>query len=231
MVVGGILARRSMLSQIEYQVNEIRKSHNVSQTKLVKWSNFKKRNWKFYRSLVDYFFSLMNSRIVHYHTIIFNRHLLDRISYPGASNASVLSRMYYQLFLHRCTGPYGQSADLHLFPDEAQELGDLPQQIGALNYETAMGYGVTRNPAKIIQCVNTEEYQIMQLNDVVVGAIACHRNSNHLSGNLSDHKRWLCEYVRQGTGWSDYSISTSRRALPFSVWNFKSKPRIKFSLK
>jgi len=65
------------------------------------------------------------------------------------------------------------------------------------------------------QC--SKRHNIIQMVDVVIGAIAAKRNDRK---NVA-HKAELADYVLEKSGHGDWSRDTVKNARYFTVWNFK----------
>ncbi len=65
----------------------------------------------------------------------------------------------------------------------------------------------------------------MQMNDIVLGAIASHRNGRHLLDGASPHKSELAEYVREKFGVASFAFSTPKGQRRHSIWNWQGTLR------
>ena len=66
---------------------------------------------------------------------------------------------------------------------------------------------------------------LMQMNDVILGAIASHRNERHKKRDASPHKTKIAEAVRAAFGVPNFTINTLWNNSHFTVWNWKEKTR------
>ena len=222
MVVGGIVIPRDNFPQLVADIKEIRRAHDIRDGKEIKWNDMRNHRVPAYETYVDYFFDLLSADRVHYHTIVFDNHTLDRVTYPNATTDSVLSRMYYQLMLHRCVRFYGRAYNLHMRPDRADAPQELPNLRAGLNSEAMRRYEIDSAPVRSIEPRDSKDEHLLQINDIILGGIAHHRNGRHANARCSRHKKHLAAYILGKTGLSSYAMNTPYRARQFTVWNFVS---------
>lgn len=224
LVVGGMAFRSHRKSELRSEIEEIRQKLGVRPGAEIKWNKLKGHTLRAYMAHADYFESLLRANYIHYHAIIFDRHTLDRVTYPGATDDGVLARMYYQLILHRAARFYGDGCDLHVRPDKANELTHLPRLQNGLNADCFLRYGIT-NAVRSIKMKDSATDYLAQLNDLATGAIAYHRNERDLAADASIHKQMLALRYLEISRLNNYLSNTSATARNFTIWNFQSKKR------
>lgn len=221
MAVGGIAVNLSFISDLEAQIIEIRRSCNISQTKEIKWSNVKARRDSAHKRYAMLLRELCQEKRVHFH-VRFQR-ISDwnhELSGPRRKTDTV-SRAYYQLFLHKPVGFYGQSADLLIRPDKGECTEQLVNFKGHLNTDARKKKGCVIAPVHSIECQDSKKSHGLQLLDVSLGAFASLRNSRHLRPEISAPKRELAEYVRDLWADLDLARSTHPDQRHMNIWNAK----------
>ena len=126
MGVGGIVARPERLSEIRTDVERIKRAADIGSE--MKWSAARKARDSAYVALIDYFFSLLEGNHIHFHVLLCDFEKFDHKAAGGRKSS--VSRMFYQLALHRACKPYGERTDIPLYPDSGDYANEL-QRFGA----------------------------------------------------------------------------------------------------
>ena len=91
-----------------------------------------------------------------------------------------------------------------------------------LNASCARDHGVSGNPIKELISANSHDEVMLQINDVILGAICAVKNGKHILASTRQAKRDLGALVLQKSGLPSFDINTPRSNSRFSVWNFQS---------
>lgn len=129
-------------------------------------------------------------------------------------------RMYYQLCLHRVARFYGPHCAIRVRLDSGADCKDVCNMRNQLCADAYRTYRTRPNCVRAIEPVCSTKANIVQMADVILGAIAAKRNN--ISYARPD-KAELAAYVLEQSGHSDWSIDTPKSARFLTVWNHKSK--------
>lgn len=189
----------------------------------VKWNRTKKGNHEKYREIVDLFFRLLAAGHMHFHCLIVDFQRFDHdLREDGGHNES-LKRMYYQLILHRLCKKYGDNSLLYAFPDKAKELSGLDDLKVGLNSQSKTIFKHTGDRLKAIELRDSEREPLLQLNDIVLGAICYQKNRRNEAEGMGQFKSNLAGYVLGRTGLVNFDNDTPRSNTDLSIWNFNSQ--------
>lgn len=215
MAAGGVAVTPERASEINAQVAALR--HSVGIQSRFHWSEYRGgARSEAYHALVDLFFDLINEGKLHAHFILcrfgeFNH----KIKGPGNPDRSV-NRMYYQLFLHRVCSFYGGKTAIHVFPDRGNDSSEVVSFRGAICAAAYKEYRTKPNCLRSIRPTSSYHSHMIQMVDVVIGAVAAHREKRH----LSSHKHRLMTHVIARSGHHDWSVDTPLGERRLTVWNF-----------
>ena len=224
MVIGGIVVRAGRDDYIKGAVKRIFERYDRPFEKELKWSSFRRHQIKIYDEIVDLFFELLYRQCIHYHVLIFDTHKIDRRNYDNVSKDGVLNRMYYQIFLHRCLRFYGRKCKIWLYPDRSHSLIELPTFRNILNAEAnRRKFCHQDGPVQQLELIDSSESHVMQVNDVIVGAIGFIKNNRHTRDNVAAHKLEVAERVRRKFNVENYDFNSPVSERFFTVWNFESR--------
>lgn len=218
--VGGILVRQQRVASINEELARIKDAHRKNVASELKWEKINKHDKPLYMDIVSYFFSLLDANIVNYHVIICDFNEYDHRRFNKGDKHVSVSKTYYQLLLHRCCKLYGERATIHVWPDTGECTKSLPEYIGALRSDERNRFGWATPTIRSINPICSTPQGLMHINDIIVGAIAAHRNGRHLAPDASPNKREISAAIIKGFGLSSYAFNSPIRG-KFSVWNWK----------
>lgn len=218
MVAGGFAVAGARREEIEAHITALREDAGIQSE--FHWSDYRGgRKREAYETLVDYAFSLVRAKHAALHIIIAKFGGYDHSATPGENKATSVNRMYFQLLLHRVARYYGKKRAIHVRLDAGNDSEDICSMRNQLCAEAFGRYRTRPNCARSIESVCSKKSPIIQMADVIVGAVAAKRNGvKHASA-----KGPLADYVLKTSGRSSWASSTPFYARFFTVWNHVTK--------
>lgn len=227
MCVSGIVIRRTRVDEVRADIERIKAAGGIGSE--VKWSRVTVHRARTYRVLIDYFFNLVRQNQVQFISLICDFSTFDHRK-NGGREAGV-SKMLFQLALHRACKKYGGGADLHLFPDSGDCGDQLCQHRYHLNNAARRympeGRGSAERPVAHIEATNSATEPLLQLNDLILGAIGYRRNERYNAPDASKHKRLLARRVAEQAGATTFHYNPQSLGRRFTVWNLKDPTKLK----
>lgn len=222
-VVGGVCMHKSTVDEVLANMREFRAQHNMNAE--LKWTKISRQKLAEYEKLVDMFFAMNNVNQLQFHCIIFDSHEWNHRRYNDGDRDQGISKLYYQLILHRLIKTCGHAGTCYVRLDHRNSSTSLEDLRRMLNSAANNQFGLSDNPLKHVASINSKECDILQLNDVILGAVAAARNGKHLLPNCNPAKQAIANRVLTKVGLEDYDTDTPRRISRFSVWNMRPRPR------
>ena len=216
-VVGGIAVKaesvEDLVSEIQFLKDE------VGMRSEFKWSDYRGgRKAATYRKLVDLFISRIHKNDIHFHAMIADFETFDHHKNGRGSKHLSVNKLYYQLMLHIVCRRYGKKNRIVMFPDRGPDSDTIVKFRAHLCDASARKYSTIPSCLRAIQPLNSEDSLILQMNDVIIGAIAAQREMRELNSNKSQ----LREYVFTNSPVSSFSTNTDRSVEKFTIWNFRN---------
>lgn len=218
MVAGGFAVSGNRINEIEDRIATLRDDAGI--TSEFHWSSYRggaKR--KAYETLIRYAFDLVNKRQAALHIIIAKFGGYDHKAKEGENRDTSVNRMYYQLCLHRITAFYGKHRKIHIRLDAGNDSADICKMRNQLCAHAYKKYDALPNCVRSIEPVCSKNVGIIQMADVIIGAVAAKRNNViHTSP-----KGELADFVLRASGRHSWDMDTGRNARFLTVWHHVTK--------
>lgn len=223
-VVGAICLRTETIPEVHASIQAFRDRYNMHAE--LKWSKVSNQKSAEYRALVDYFFALNNLNILQFHAIVFDNHGANHGRYNDGDQDVGLSKLYYQLMVHRFGKMCGAHGDLCVCVDHRNSSTSLTDLMNMANAGMAAKCGIHHSPLKQIVPLDSKSDDLLQLNDVILGAVCAARNGKHLTVAGRESKRSLATLVLEKSGLETFDRDSPRSIHRFTVWNMRLRPRV-----
>lgn len=219
LAVGGLIVAHSDVVAIRSRfVN--RKAH-MGLNKEAKWNSTRKATLEKHRALIDWTFELIAKGDLQFHCILVDFQRFDHDLREDGGKAESMKRMYYQLILHRLLKKHGKDNECFAYIDKCNELAGLEKMQDGLNTQ---GHRFKCPGAlKAIEFRDSEKEPMLQMNDLILGAICAHRNRRFEEADAGQYKANLAGYVLGKTGLLNFDKNTPIGRKEFSIWNFDSE--------
>lgn len=219
MVFGGIITTAENVEFFDKTMHLYREGQNMKAE--IKWGKVSDKKLNEYKALIDLFFSL--NKALHFKSIVFDTHLVDYQRYSGGDKELGFYKFWYQFLLHSF-GPYAAKDDRYLvFLDYRQSKYKLSELKTILNNGIRKRYGssIREDIFRDIQPLDSKESNILQLVDVLMGAIGYQWNGCHMRTNARKAKILLSEYIAKKANLISLAQQTPFRKRNFSIWQFR----------
>ena len=218
LAVGGLLVAHSDVQAIRREL--LQRKANLKLKKEAKWNATRKASLEKHRSLIDWTFDLIKKRELLFHCILVDFDKFDHSLRSDGGRAESMKRMYYQLILHRLLKNYGNRYDCYALIDKCNELSGLVNFQKGLN-TASKRYGCD-NALRAIEFRDSEDEPLLQMNDLILGAVCAQKNRRFEEAEAGQHKANLAGYVLGKFGLTHYDDNTPKGVDDLSIWNLKS---------
>lgn len=220
MILGGIILPFEKIQQFDDTMKLYRKE--TSMFAELKWSKVSNQKLDEYKRFVDFFFALNNNNAIHFKAMIIDTHQLNHKKFNAGDKELGFYKFYYQLLLHSFGKKYYTPGTRFVVKLDQRttkyRLSDL-QKI--LNLGINKKYHITTSPFVAVESVNSKQSEVMQVNDILLGAIGYLKNDLHLLAGSKFTKIELAKYIASKTGLRSITSNTNFHQNRFSIWNFK----------
>ena len=201
MVLGGVWCPKKRVREISRKIRDIKLEHGLSKTFEIKWTKVSPGKIDFYLELVDYFFSEID---IHFRGVVIpDKSQLNHNLYNQSHDD-----WYYKMFFVLLKEIIDPLCGYHIYID----INDTRSEIKRAKLEEVLRnchYDANGNIVKSIQQIRSHESQIMQLADLLIGALRYSYERLESSGA----KRKMIERIQQ----------RSRKSLLQTTWPKEAK--------
>ena len=195
MVIGGILCPKKKAAFINKEIFRIKKQYGVYKYSEIKWTKVSNSKYEMYRRLIDLFFD--NNFLKFRAVVALNKNKLNYNKFH-LTHDDWYQRIYYLLLREMID----EEKEFYVYADIKDTKGDkkINTLRDVLNNTIPYFYEET---VKNIQLVRSDQIQLMQLSDLIIGAVSYSNRS--LTENEAKVK--LIKHIENASGRSLNRIS------------------------
>lgn len=210
MALGAVIIPKEKRKEICLRIKEIKQKHGICATNEVKWSKARDRMLPLYLDLVDYFF---DDDDISFRTLLIpDKNLLDHEKYNQDHNT-----WYYKMYFEMLKIIFDPRQSYNVFVDIKDTHSD--SRISQLwNVCSNNMRDRDRKIIRKIQPIRSDEVQIMQLTDILVGAV-CRSQRKLPEQHQSIAKHQIIKRIIQRSGCKlDRSTLPGESKFNYFVW-------------
>lgn len=223
MVVGATVVRRIYVNSLYRAIHEFRDLAGMHSE--LKWSKVSNQKLDEYKALVDIYFDFCQRGAIFFRATTFDNHMWDHARFNDSDPDIGISKLYYQMLLHQVVGHYGDLATLYICLDRRLSTTPLDKLHRILNAGASKDYKLDFGPVRVLVSKDSKKDDILQINDVILGAVSAYKNKRHELDGARASKSELAEYVLKKSGALTYDLDTPKSNTHFSLWNRKPRRR------
>jgi hypothetical protein len=218
MIFGGIITSAKNVELFNRSMELYRNAHNLHAE--LKWGKVSAGKLKEYKALIDLYFSC--SRGFHFKSIIIDTYQIDHNKFNQGDKELGFYKFMYQFLLHSF-GRYARNEDKYLvYLDQRNTSYPLLQLKLILNRGLKKKYLQIRSDVvRNIQPIDSKKSELLQVADILMGAIGYQKNGCHTRTNASKAKVSLAEYISQKANILSLCQNTPYSKKDFCIWNFR----------
>jgi hypothetical protein len=222
MVLGGIIIPSGNVAGFDKSMQKFRAEQNMHAE--LKWTKVSKQKIDQYRRFIDYFFAQNNADKLHFHALMIDNHKVNHAKFNQGDKELGFYKFYYQLLLNCFGRRYCAGAaqhKIHVYLDYRNSRYSLEELKTILNAGIRKRWGVTTSPFRAIEPRDSKKSEIIQLNDIVLGAIGFQKNGYELIEGSNPAKQNLMTYIAEQAGLKNLKDGTPISQRRFTLWNFQ----------
>lgn len=215
-VYGGFIMHNNSVNKVEQTIYNIKQKNNLFSE--IKWSKISNQYYDKYLNLIDSTSSLLNKNVVHFRSVIIDNNALNNRKYNDGNKELGIYKFYYQL-LYNCFIKYQKNSSFDIYIDKRSTNYDFQNLTDILNNKSR----AKNNTINCVKQVDSKKSNIIQLNDLLLGALSFHKNKTHEISGTKQSKIDIANFISDKIAGgekimgSDTPMSQGR----FKVWNMR----------
>lgn len=188
----------------------------------MKWGKVSHAKLAAYMRFVDCFFDAPEFAGSHFHSLVIDTHGIDNERYNSGSKEIGFNKEIYQLATK--FAKLYRAGFFHLYPDY-RETNQKPEDLrNILNHGRHKNRDGRDWPFRRCQFRDSASVLLLQLVDILLGAVAYGKNEHYNQPNASPAKLALARHIMRRAGIRDIGIDTARSG-KFTIWHRRLRPR------
>lgn len=210
MAMGGLWCPQEKARSIFKRIREIKKAHGLSEKFEIKWTKVSLPQINFYKNIVDYFF---DDDDLHFRCLVIpNKQLLSHSTFSQTHDD-----WYYKMYFNLLKIIFNPEDKYRIFIDIKDTNGG--KKVKKLHEVLSNNmYDFDRTIIKDMQIIRSDEVELMQITDFLLGAIS-YQNRDL---KTSTAKREIIERIKERSGYS-LKKTTLYRENKFNVFIWKAQ--------
>jgi len=212
MVLGSVYVPKDKTTAINERIKEIKQKHKIKSNTEIKWVKVSPNKLAFYLDIVDYFFDTDD---LHFRAVVIEKSSLNHEKYKQTHD-QFYYKMYFELLSKILDPRNTYSIYLDIKDTRGREKTKKLKEVLCNSM-----YDFDGKIIKLIQQVRSREIQVIQLADLLIGAMQFLNNSDA----KSSAKKAVVERMRQRSGY-DLKKSTLVREAKTNIFYWKGRDTV-----
>jgi len=207
MVIGGVTCPQEKRKQIYADIRKIKVKNNIKPYSEIKWTKVSPSRKDFYIDLVEYFF---NNPSLGFRAIFIDKTKLNHKKFNQTPD-----EFYYKVYYLMLKGIFEANTQYNIYLDLKDTLGYYKiQQLKKICNKLQQKKGYSNELVKKIQEVRSNEVELIQLSDLLIGALAYANRGLH----TNDTKLALIDLIKKRSGYN-LMVSTFLKESKFNLFH------------
>lgn len=214
MVLGTVWCPKDKLSVINQNIKNIKLENSIPFNAELKWSKVAPVKKKIYEDMINYFFDDKN---LHFRGLLIpDKSLLNHAQYNQTHD-----EWYYKMYFDLLKVMFNPTDTYNIYIDIKDSNSNIKSS-KLHEYISNSMYDFSRKIVHKIQPIRSEEVQIMQLTDILIGALGYNNRIFPQDFHRSDTKMSLIELIKKRSGYA-LNKSTLFREDKFNIFKWKAR--------
>lgn len=189
----------------------------------LKWGKASRARLDAYFAIVDGFFGRNKKDELHWHSLIIDNKKLNHKKFNHGDSDVGFSKFLYQLLVS-IGRKYEQRSPgqmkYYVYLDQRTSKQSIETLKDIINAGLRRHWSINYSPFRRIVYIDSKKSLMMQVNEILLGATAFHKNGRHLTRDALHPKCQIAQRICRHLGCPKLGVSTPKGVLRFSNWNF-----------
>jgi len=223
MVLGGIMLPADQAISLTAAVAKWREKANMLSE--LKWTRVSKQKLQEYRAFVRGTMHYIGQKELWFRCMVLEQQHLDWRTFHGGDECLGYNKFLYQLVFKGFI-PFLYSGDkVVIYPDERHSQDSLDELGRCLNRAACRTWGWNVGPVSKVEPIASQKNTIMQMNDVLLGAVAHQNNRREDVPGRDQAKVDLAAYVAELAALPNLRTHSRATRANFNIWQFRLRTK------
>ena len=190
MVMGAVYCPLSKKNEIFSRISEIKEKHNLDRNFEIKWNKVGSKKLDFYLDIIDYFFD--DDDLSFRGLVVPDKSKLDHKRFSQTHDD-----FYYKMYFDLLKVVLNTQCSNNIYLD-IKDTKSRSKVLGLRDFLRSVHYDTTKRIVKKIQEVRSDEVSLLQVTDLLIGALSY----LHRGLNTSEAKLELIRRIKERSGLS-----------------------------
>lgn len=224
MVLGALVVPGTAVQACEDSIRAILERHKMLGE--MKWSKVSRGKLEVYRALVAHHFYLVQSCGIEFHAMTVDCRELDHVAYNHGDAELGFNKFVFRLLNVRVGKRFGTAERIVVHMDSRNTNRHPSELQTILNAAAARDYAPPGAvPFARVAHRDSKGSRLVQLCDLLSGAVAWHKNDHDAREGASQAKTLLANEIANRIGRARLGADTPMGQYALSVWNARLRPR------
>jgi hypothetical protein len=221
-VIGATICQAAIAPRIAATIEHIITPHGG--TSELKWEKVKRLNLPMYMAVASAFGQMIDGGYLHYYALVVDTNTVDHKKY-NEGNAELGFTKFLFTLLFKFARIYKPEYRFYVFLDERTTQHTPDQMHKALNGRARKQNIRDFDPYRLVEFVKSEKSRIIQVTDVITGAIAYETNMHHIAVGAAAYKIDMMRHVTECVKARSLAIPTPVAGTGFDIWHLDFRPK------
>lgn len=219
MILGGLVTTNLNIEKVLQTIRQFR-SENSAHGEF-KWTKISNKMLPVYKELIDHFFALNSNNHLDFRCLIIDNHKVNNKKYNNGNKELGFHKFYFQLIVNsfiRLKASKKYETKFYIFLDEFKAKQTLEEFKSIINVGAKKYLKLPYNPCQDLQFIDSKLSDLIQINDILLGAVGWHKNELDKVAGFSSSKAEIANHIADKVGVE--RLGEQIRQSRFNVWNF-----------
>lgn len=222
MVLGALILPGPLVAEAESVLGDYLKSCHMNAE--LKWTKVSNAKLTEYRKVLDFHFKWLVPRGASYHSLIVNCSELNHRRFNDGDPDLGFNKFVFQLLSNRVGKVYCETERAVVDMDARNSTRDVNELQRVLNSAMGRFYDdTTKAPFARVVYRDSKSTRLLQVADLLTGAVAWHKNDHDSRPGSSEAKSRLANHAAQCVGLRRLGGCTPKSENRLGVWNLRMR--------
>lgn len=188
----------------------------------LKWQKVKRKNLPMYEAAVTTFFRLLHGKSLHYYCLVIDNQTVDHKKYSGDDHDLGFTKFVFTL-LYKFSRIYKDKNLFYCFLDDRTTRHRPEAMQVALNARVRRDAPRGYDPYRLVAFTESHKSRLIQMTDIITGAIAYETNQHHAAAGPAEYKVALMKHAAKSAGVYTLAAPTRTFGTGFDIWHLEFK--------